>query len=223
MIVEHIIQKQILDALTKAKALRFSQLKPAGLESNIFMYHLKQLIKSGLVEKVDGAYCLGLAGLTYVDQLSSTNLRPRLQPKVIAILVVQNQEGKVALLRRKVQPYIDHYMLPSGKIHFGESQTAHAARELQEKLGIETALSVCGVAAISISKDSHVLTHVLATVTTGSVKNTKLHCKDPRFIAEWVDTSRLESLLLMPGTAEILQLAKTRRNFAEDLHYQLPT
>lgn len=207
IIVEHRIQREILVRLASSQGLRFSELKPQGLESNIFMYHLTALRKLGLLEKSATTYQLTSAGLTYVDQLSFSTLRPRLQPKVICVVVVRNARGEIVMLQRQTQPFIGHLMLPSGKLHFGESLAAHANRELQEKTGLQTSLQQRGVAHITTTLDGIVVTQALAHIWSGVVEDDAMvTCSDPRFTCTWVSETNAPTHKLWVGTAEIIAM-----------------
>jgi ADP-ribose pyrophosphatase YjhB (NUDIX family) len=162
--IDHYLQQDIINKLSRAETCRFSELKPKELESNLFMYHLKQLITAGYVKKVPSGYQLGAAGLTYVDMLSRTNSKPRKQPKLVSILAVRNSEGEYLLARRLLQPYIDKHMFLSGKQHFGESAEDHIKRELAEQTSLLLAPKRRGLADIRIKADGQLLTHIVAHI-----------------------------------------------------------
>ncbi len=62
--MNHHIQRSILDQLARCTTARYSQLKPTQLSGNVFNYHLSQLVRDGLVQKMDsGAYQLSPLGL----------------------------------------------------------------------------------------------------------------------------------------------------------------
>lgn len=205
-VIEHHIQRDILERLTHAAVLRFSELKPQGMESNIFMYHLKQLIAQDYVCKVDGRYRLATKGLSYIDSLSTENHKPRPQPKLIAILALTDGSGKWLLAKRKIQPYVDTYMFPSGKQHRGEASTAHAIRELNEKTGwSDVPLEYRGVVDVQISDVQGVLiTHAVANVYEGAVTQSSLPPETDRFTFAWHDFAD-KTRLLMPGTREVFE------------------
>lgn len=216
--IEHHIQRSIIDRLMRAPALRFSGLKPAGMESNIFMYHLKQLIKQKYVEKtVEGAYRLAPTGLSYVDRLS-VNLKPREQPKLIAILALHDEAGRWLLAERKAQPYIGTRMFISGKRHRGEHAGAHAARELHEKTGLQAELRQRGMADIQIyAATGELLTHAVALVYEGIVPADAAPPEADRLRYVWHDFADVR-VPLMPGTRELYeQLGAGNQAFAIDL------
>jgi len=136
--INHHIQKHILDVLMYRKMARFRDLRPSKTDTNLFTYHLQALVKSGVIEKVEGGYALSPKGLSYVDRVSAEQKTIRTQPKIITMLVVQNGEGDILLQRRTKQPYIDTWTLPYGKIHVEDLSVKRAAqREAFEKLGLE--------------------------------------------------------------------------------------
>lgn len=219
--IEHYIQKDIVDKLSRSSRLRFSQLKPGGMESNLFMYHLKQLIKAGYVSKVTGGYELGLMGLTYVDTLSLLDRRPRKQPKVISILALRNSWGEWLLGRRRLQPYINTLAFPSGKQHFGETPEVHARRELLEKTGLSVPLRHVGMADLRIHKDDQILTHVLGHIYSGVIDHDTPLSETAQYTYEWHKHIPLDA---MPGTSELVKAILENKEthvflLSEDFHY----
>jgi 8-oxo-dGTP diphosphatase len=202
----------------RSDGMRFSSLKPDDMESNIFMYHLKSLISGGYVLKTGTNYILTPKGLTYVDSLSSKNLKPRKQPKLIAIVAIKDDQNRYLLLQRKFQPYKDLLMLPSGKQHFGENITDHAKRELLEKTGLDIPLSYRGIANIILGENNQILTHVVAHVHSGITKTIKLPTDNDKFKFVLHDF-KTKGLNLMPGTREIFELVNSnQRAFITNLN-----
>ncbi len=201
--IEHYIQRDIIDQLSASHLLRFSQLKPRQLESNLFMYHLKQLIKAGYVEKIDGGYQLGPVGLTYVDTLSLTNRQPRKQPKVISIITLQNNKGEWLLGRRKLQPYLGALMFPCGKQHFGEAPEIHVTRELYEKTGLAVPLVRRGMTDIRIHNKIRVLTHTIGHVYSGTITASFLPQETKQYLYEWRADIPVGGSV--PGTKDLAQ------------------
>lgn len=206
--IEHHIQKDILLRLSKAVSLRFSELKPSDLESNAFMYHLRQLHAQKLVEKTDQGYRLTDEGLAYIDGFSFHTLKPRKQPKVISILAIRNADGGWLLAKRKYQPYINQYMLPSGKQHLGEGPTEHAERELKEKLQLDAPLRRRGLSDIRIYRGEKLITHVLAHIYEGQAQDDTVPSETHQFQYVWVSKKGGADTLLA-GTREIMDKLET--------------
>lgn len=199
--VKHIIQKNILSVLLRQKIARFRDMRPPRTDTNLYSYHLTQLLKSGLVEKVDGGYTLGASGLVYADRLNAEKLFVRQQPKIVTMLVVQNSEGDVLLQRRKKQPYIDMWTLPNGKLHTDDgSLLAAAQREADEKLHLP------GQAMIHAG-DCYVRVHHDDTIMTVTLVHVFTFYRDDIAVSDdlvWVQPHKLHKMELAPGISEII-------------------
>ncbi len=137
VIIEHHIQKHILGVLMHAKYARFRDMRPPKVDTNLYSYHLKLLLKAGFIKKAEQGYTLDKKGIVYVDRVSTSTLNLRSQPKIVTMLVIQNSNGDVLLFKRKRQPYTDLWTLPYGKVHIDDITTAAAAkREALEKLAV---------------------------------------------------------------------------------------
>lgn len=124
----HYIRRHILREVSLRKWARFRDMKPPRVDSNLYSYHLKQLIKEGYVERITGkGYRLSPYGLSYVNQISMETFSIRRQPKIITALVVK-KDGKYLLWNKFKQPFIDKWSLPNGKVHFDDESIDAAAR-----------------------------------------------------------------------------------------------
>lgn len=136
--IKHHIGRSIIAYLMTHEYARFSDMRPDKIDTNLFTYHLKLLVKAGFIVKAEQGYTLSSKGLVYVDRVSSEKMRVRTQPKIITMLLVQDGYGKVLLQKRTKQPYINTWTLPYGKIHIDdESVLMAAARESREKLAYD--------------------------------------------------------------------------------------
>ncbi len=165
--ITHHIQKHIIDVLMFHETARFRDLRPPRVDTNLFSYHLKLLIKSHLVKKIDGGYTLDADGLAYVDRVSSVSRSVRAQPKIITMYVVQNSDGDVLLWKRKRQPYINVWTLPYGKLHIDDGSLYEAARrEIGEKMNIkdEQPLRHVGDCYIRVTSKDDLLSTTLAHI-----------------------------------------------------------
>lgn len=135
--IEHHIQKHIIGVLLQEKFARFRDLRPPKVDTNLYSYHLKILLKHGFVDKTEEGYTLGKNGIIFVDRLSTTSLNLRSQPKIITMQVIQNSDGEVLLFQRIRQPFTHQWTLPNGKLHIDDTTILAAAqREASEKLGL---------------------------------------------------------------------------------------
>lgn len=199
--IEHHIQIDIMNRLSRAQQLRFSELKPDDLESNAFMYHLKQLMKAGYVEKDGEHYRLHLKGLTYVDSLTTTNSKPRKQPKIVTVFALKNKDGKYLMVYRKLQPSLGTWMLLSGKQHFGESAEEHAEREMREQIGKGVKVTRRGLMDIRVRHRGEIVVHLVAHIYAGDYDG-PLPEESVKFRYDWVDKD--DDLSFTAGTPELI-------------------
>jgi ADP-ribose pyrophosphatase YjhB (NUDIX family) len=166
--VSHHIQRSILDVLMYTEVARFRDLRPPKIDTNLFTYHLNSLIKSKMIQKVEGGYGLTNLGLSYVDRVSEEKKVIRTQPKIITMLLIQNSNGDVLLQRRTKQPYINAWTLPYGKLHIEDaSLTVAAQREASEKLGLKNQeMTHAGDCYIRVTSGEDVISSTLAHVFT---------------------------------------------------------
>lgn len=133
--IKHHISRSIIAHLHTHEYARFSDMRPKGVDTNLFTYHLKILMRDGYIIKTTAGYTLGQKGLLYVDRVSTEKMNLRAQPKIITMLLIQNGEGRVLLQQRLKQPFINTWSLPHGKLHIEDLSVASAAvRESEEKL-----------------------------------------------------------------------------------------
>jgi ADP-ribose pyrophosphatase YjhB (NUDIX family) len=209
-VIEHHIQREIIDRLMRAENLRFKDLKPDGMESNIFMYHLKRLTKEGFVTKADPGYVLAPKGIQYVDNLSPASSKPIAQPKAICILYIKNKAGNILVAQKKAQPFIGKYMLPSGKQRLDESVQQHVSRELQEKFNITRQAVRRGVTEVMLydAPSRVLLTHVIGQVYEVEVTGANIPSETDRYTYTWhSDVGKLD---FMPGTKELIDCLQER-------------
>lgn len=133
--IEHHIQRHIITTLLKYESARFSDMKPPKIDTNLYSYHLKILLKNQIVKKIEKQYTLSQKGLSYVDRINSETGKTRLQPKIVVMLLIQDGYGNMVVQKRTKQPYINSWTLPYGKMHIEDDSVLDCAkREALEKL-----------------------------------------------------------------------------------------
>ncbi|HSW92361.1 MAG TPA: hypothetical protein VLH14_00605 [Patescibacteria group bacterium] len=133
--IKHPIERDILQFLAACESARFSDMRPSKIDTNLFTYHLKLLVKAKYVTKIDTGYTLSSLGINYIERVNHDALQLRMQPKVVTKLLIQDGYGKVLLQKRTTQPNINTWELPSSEMRIDdESIIAMAARQATEKL-----------------------------------------------------------------------------------------
>jgi 8-oxo-dGTP pyrophosphatase MutT (NUDIX family) len=209
----HHIQKHIMSTLMYVETARFRDMKPPRVDTNLYTYHLKLIVKSGLVKKVDGGYTLSPTGMSYVDRVSTEKKTIRTQPKIITMLVVQNSDGDVLLQKRSKQPYINEWTLPYGKLHIDDlSVVAAAKRETSEKLFLpDGQIEQAGDCYIRVWTNDELVSTTLAHVF-------RLY-SDEVLISDslcWIKPHKIQTLKLAPAVEEIM----TRTFFKDSFYFE---
>lgn len=219
--IEHYIQRDIMRALLAVPTATYSMLKPTTIESNLFLYHLRQLISAGLIEKDDKQYRLTLSGKQFADRTNLETMKARVQPKVVSILVVTDPDGKYLILERRHQPFLGTKGFPSGKVHFGEQLEQSAYRELGEKTGLtasDVTLTLRGniFMRFLLKDNDEVVNHVIGYVFTGQTTAPQtLDYEQPLFRSFWDNEQVLYEENAFKGHREILALLKQPDYFVE--------
>lgn len=202
------IQQHVLIELTKHATLRYSQLRPDGVEGNLFLYHLEGLIKDGMVEKGDRSYHLSPKGLSLVGTLSLTTGKQRRQPKILNAMVCRNAEGQYLLSRWRRQPNTGLISFPHGMMHFGSGLLDMANLELAEKTGFSADLTYRGDVYIRTVSDGEVTDHLLVHVFNAA---RPVPLADPKLRLDaaesfWGDLADYPAEAFVPGFYELAQL-----------------
>jgi ADP-ribose pyrophosphatase YjhB (NUDIX family) len=135
--ITHDIQRYIITVLKAKHVALFRELRPSGVDTNNVSYHLKLLTNGGFIRKLDKGYTLDHNGLIYIDRINK-DTPSHLQPTVVAMLLIQDSEGRILLQKHDTQPYINTWTLPQGEINNEDISINMAARRIgQEQLGLE--------------------------------------------------------------------------------------
>ncbi len=214
-IIEHHIQKSIMQALVFNEYARYSDMRPENVDSNLYAYHLNRLILSGHIEKIDKLYRLSLKGLSYVEHTSSS-IKINNQPKITTAILVNDGRENILLTKRLKQPYINYYGLPLGKIHSNKDNNilGSATRELYEKTGVKyEKMKHIGDIYLKIYIKNVLISDLLAHIFSAVIKKEVLINSS----AMWVAKKDLANVRLIPGVREIIKLADSGDRFFEEM------
>jgi ADP-ribose pyrophosphatase YjhB (NUDIX family) len=218
----HRLQQQIIYRLSQETQLRYARLKPAEVEGNHFMYHLKKLMDEGLVRKSEGLYELTPAGTLYLSRLSLKTFEPRIQPKIVNLVACHNQAGEWLLYERSREPFKGLYGFPYGKIHLGERVQEAAERELEEKTGLTAELTHRGDAYITIWKGGELISHMLCHVFEGKDPKGELRGRSDIGECLWEFIDHPEDGRYFYGFKEIYELVSDKEGpyFFKEFTYE---
>lgn len=220
--MRHVIQKSILAKLISSPYLRYSKLKPPNLEGNHFMYHLKALMRDGLVVKNEqGQYLLSPEGKLLADSMSLQNYAPRTQPNIVTLITCQNAKGQWLVYQRKRQPLINQKGFVYGKLHIGETISQAANRELKEKTGLECELTHRGDGYIAIYEDNQIISQIMFHLFYGKNPYGEITKTNKPGIASWAWRDELKFEPFMASVDHLAQLIETtNERFFVELTYK---
>lgn len=200
-VVKHKIQKYILSILISQKFARFRDMRPPKVDTNLYSYHLKLLVRDGYIAKTNDGYTLSMKGIQYADNNHDAGAESYMQPKIVTMLVIQNGYGDVLMHKRTRQPFIDSWTLPQGEIRSDDrSLLAATQREIQEKVGnVDITVSHAGDCYIRVVQDGDVkistFAHVFYGTTDEAIEDEHLAWVSPHKI-DTIDTSPAIALII---------------------------
>lgn len=218
---DHYIQRYILDVLRHHEYARFRDLRPKGVDSNAFSYHLTTLIKRGYLNKVEMGYTLTTVGLSYIDRVSKIDTRPRRQPKIMTLTYIFNEHGEILVRPKATQPMINRFTCACGMVHMDDPSIKDAAlREVHEKMGVDLrGLRHAGDCYMAIRNDGVVIMNTLMHVFVTEVKKADIPLfgdavwRAPTDLADAAPATRLvlQTLQKTPPNAKLFE------EFVEDM------
>ena len=130
----HPTQYDIISSLKNVEITRFSDLQPNDVDNDSFNYHLKQLIKHGLVDKTIAGYKLSKEGIRYVaDKHHTSDEFTRLFKLNVITIVWNSTQNTVLVQDRTSHPSFGKIGVMGGTVLKGESIIDGAKRKFQEE------------------------------------------------------------------------------------------
>lgn len=140
----HKIQEAVLRKLWTSDLLRFSDMMAVtDLTSDDFKFHLRKLIKLGLVEKKDdGRYSLSIKGKEFANRFEYGDGQLIYQPKLTTVVYLRHDgdDGGVRYLfhQRRRQPFYGYWGVIGRPVRFGQRFEDAAKEGLKEQTGLDT-------------------------------------------------------------------------------------
>lgn len=160
----HWIQKHIMRQLSTHSGRRYSELKPNDVEGNLFMYHMQKLQAAGYITKNAAVYGLSQKGELFSSRMSLKQAAPLMQPKIVVMLICQNENDEYLLFRWSRQPYNGLVSFPFSKIHFGRTLTETLEEALFYKTSLTGNFLYVGDVYIRTLTDNKPVDHMLAHI-----------------------------------------------------------
>ncbi|MDB5178531.1 MAG: hypothetical protein JWN01_474 [Patescibacteria group bacterium] len=150
MTSRHPIQQAILECLRVASAgLRYTDMKPDDVESDLYNYHLQYLVKNQLVFKEDEKYFLTSSGKKYIIELNPLDEKGesnRFKIAVLCLVIRESEQGPQILSQHRLrQPFAGQREFIGGGLRRGEPVLRAAKRRLGEEAGLSANFTLLGM------------------------------------------------------------------------------
>jgi hypothetical protein len=165
----HKIQQFIISQLGVNDSLRYTDMRPPTMEASQFMHHLKNLIKLGLVTKLEnGMYSLTNKGHLLMDR-ANEELNIRAQARIGALIMCDHPVFGTLMVKRNTQPALGAVGLPIIDIPLGFnfSLDDFVIEEMESESGIISKLKHVADGYINIAKNNDLTGSLLAHVYVG--------------------------------------------------------
>ena len=202
--IKHPIDVRIMAVLSRREFARFVDLKDKKTDTNLLTYHLKKLQTHSYIQKTKTGYTLAQNGIAYIENLTK-NVHT---PHVRVMILIQNSEGDVLLVKRPMQPYINTWTLPFRDLDVGDRSLAIAAA----RIGVGAPpLRHVGDAYIRTVSGSDIVSSTLVHVMRGESDSFTIDGEH-----QWVQPYRLVNERLTPGIEQFI----TRSFFGDTFFFE---
>lgn len=211
--LDHYIQREIVYRLAHENSLRFGELKPDELENKLFDYHLKKVIRAGLITKNEAAqYTLTPEGRRIGKGALSSPTRMIDRAYSLLLIALKNDRGEWLLYRRPNQPQLGLVGLPQVQPVAGENAVTTAETGLRNDTGVTASLVVHGHGYISILHGDKLESYVHFTLLTGSVSAADI--EEPYF---WQADPQFASQVMLPSMPELAAMVSQNAGIYRDI------
>ncbi len=124
--------------------------------------------------------------------------------KTSVVACIIDDQKRVLLTRRCIEPFCGQWVMPGGKVDHGEPLLQALHREVREEVGIDVhvdgLLDVYEHVALGARNDHYVILYYRAHPLTVQLTPNNQEVTE----AAWVDSSKLDAYEMTPGTRHIL-------------------
>lgn len=213
--LEHHIQKSIVYRLAFTPELRFSELKPDGLENKLFDYHLKIVIRDGYVEKSeDGRYKLTGEGRRLGVRAFEKQLGMADKAESVLFLVIkQNPNGPWLLYKRLTHPMLGKVGFMHAMPKLGQSITKSAHDQCLEKTGLSCKFTALGSGYFTTYDGELLESYVNFTLMAADTAEGELVQQDVNAEYFWSENPDFGSADMIPNMTTLAELLQGGQPF----------
>ena len=213
--IEHHIQRKIIKKLAFSDGLRFSELKPDDLENKLFDYHLKKVVKAGLVDKHNTVYKLSPEGKRVGLHIAEANSGFADEPQSVLFLAVRRGDTWL-LYERKTQPVLGLQGFMHTRANSSMSIVRSAEQALTEKTGLEGTFKVSGSGYFRIYKSNQLESFTNFTLLFCDNAEGDLQQKDELAQYSWVHDPDFSARTMLPNMKLLVEALQHGTHFFID-------
>ncbi|MBI4116646.1 NUDIX domain-containing protein [Candidatus Pacearchaeota archaeon] len=167
------MEKAILKLFLNNHRMKFSDIeKFLKIRSNKLAYHIKSLIKKGMLEKNENFYKLPDSKEYLIPYL--TNKKSVLP---VILIAIKNSDG-IFLVERNKRPFKGKFGLPGGRIILGETVPKATERIMKKKFGAECKFKKINSISMEFVKNGERTIHSFLLIFVTAETKEKIKCID---------------------------------------------
>ncbi len=198
----HPIEHEILRILAFRKTARYRDMRPQGVDSNLFNYHRRVLVREGFIEKAPNAeYQLAVRGLKFIESTALGSLKSGYQPKLSIAFLLSDSQGRIAVWNKQAQPFIGMVHMPNCKLQYDDVTARDGAfrilREITSEEGV--AINLKGIAEVSVRQHGELLSHTMYVIAQAVISPMLVTNK----AIYWIEADGCDQYPFVPGIYEL--------------------
>ena len=161
------MEDKIIKTFLYNHKLKFNEIeKNISVRSNKLAYHVKNLVKKGILIKEGDSYKLSDVSESLIPYISEK------KSMLPVILIHLGDKEKVFLYKREKRPFKDKLSLPGGRILLGETIEEATARIIKEKYKVTCKLKkINSVSLEKVMKDKKIVHSFFLIFVTATTKD----------------------------------------------------
>lgn len=203
------LQKEIILVLMHNPSLTFNKIWGKRIRSNKFAYHLKQLVKKGLVKKTKtGHYQLTLNGKRQALFLEA-GTGERVDSPLLAVAVLIKKGKKYLMLERTKEPFFGYWGFHGGKLRSQNYVFDQARESVKNETGLMCGLELKGVFSSKTYLDKDLLYNHHLIVVNATQPKGKLISKTKKGSNKWVAEAEIKNQKILPNIPHLVKISKS--------------
>jgi len=160
-------ETKIIELYLYNHKLKFSEIeKKLKVRSNKLAYHIRSLVKKGILIKDNEVYSLSESSEKIIPYLSEK------QSSLCSVLIHIGNNKEAFLYKRNKRPYKDLISLPGGRLLIGESIESCVKRIMKDKFNINVKLKkINSISLEHLKKDNKIIHSFILILTTAVTKD----------------------------------------------------